>query len=184
MDALPSTRHPLPDSPDSLAHLRTVIANHGAFLGVVLAHRLRDLRLGSWCVELRGQEGPSTGSGVRARQNLVLVSRDPSMWSFVIGSVCGLSGTAQARSYHQVAAIHQARMKLPCAFGLTEHASFLADLAVALACGGIKLASAYEVAPVASPPRGTSGGGRFAAGLLALATLSALWFASVTPLWR
>lgn len=99
----------LADAPDSIAHLRTRIANHGVCLMALLQRKLRDLRLGNWSVELVSQDVPSTGSGVRARQSLVLVPESPSGRAFVIGAVCTVSQTAQLRSFEETAAVHKAR---------------------------------------------------------------------------
>lgn len=113
--------------------LRTRVASQAASLSEAIGDGFRTFRIGEaeYGVELRVPEGPSTGGGVQARQNLCLTPRRPGFPVLVAGHVDTVAKHAELRGYPYVSAVQLARFGAPLTITAEEYATFL-KLGIAL----------------------------------------------------
>lgn len=113
--------------------LRTRVASQAASLSEAVGDGFRTFRIGQgdYGVELQVPQGPSTGGGIQARQNLCLAPRKPGFPVVVAGHVDTVAKNAELRGLAYVSAVQQARFGSPLAISPEEYATFL-KLAVAL----------------------------------------------------
>lgn len=117
-----------------LEALRTQVANQAASLSETVTDGFDDFRMGaaSYCVELMGPEGPSTGGGAQARQSIRLVPRRPGYAVVVAGTVDPVTSTAEVRTFEHVAVLHELRFRRPLEITSDEYTAFLRKLDVVL----------------------------------------------------
>lgn len=123
----------MPARPE-LEDLRTRIANQAASLAEAVTEGFEDFHIGAgdYVVELSVPEGPSTGGGRQARQNLRLVPRRPGYAAVIAGVVDPVVSTAELRQHEHVALLHELRYKQPLEITPEEYQSFLGKAQVVL----------------------------------------------------
>jgi hypothetical protein len=117
-----------------LEDLRTRIANQAASLAEAVTDGFEDFHIGAgdYVVDLSVPEGPSTGGGALARQNLRLAPRRQGYALVVAGIVDPVSNTAELRTFEHVALLHELRYRQPLEITPDEYQSFLGKAQVVL----------------------------------------------------
>lgn len=123
-----------------LEDLRTRIANQAASLAEAVTDGFEEFHIGAgdYVVELSVPEGPSTGGGAQARQNLRLVPRRQGYAAVIAGIVDPVSSTAELRTHEHVALLHELRFKQPLEITPDEYQQFLGKAQVVLNLARIK----------------------------------------------
>ncbi len=123
-----------------LEALRTRVANQAASLAETVSEGFDDFHIGAgdFVVELSVPEGPSTGGGAQARQNLQLVPRRKGYAIVVAGTVDPVTSTAELRTFEHVAILHELRFKRPLEINGDEYDDFLAKADVVLNLARVK----------------------------------------------
>jgi len=120
-----------------LEALRTRVANQAASLAEAVTDGFDDFHMGAadYVVELSVPEGPSTGGGKQARQNLQLVPRRKGYAMVIAGTVDPVLSTAELRTFEHVAILHELRYQKPLEISGEEYTDFLkkADVVLNLA---------------------------------------------------
>jgi hypothetical protein len=93
---------------------------------------------GDYVVELSVPEGPSTGGGAQARQNLRLVPRRKGYAMVIVGTVDPVLSTAELRTFEHVAILHELRYQKPLEISGEEYDDFLKKADVVLNLARIK----------------------------------------------
>jgi len=142
---------------------------------------LRKLRIapGDYAAELTKPEGPSTGGGVQARQNLRLVPRTAGFPTLVAGHANQAEGTAELRTYEYLDRLHKKQFDRPIELDRMQYSEL-----VVLAKGlfeALRLRTAIVEAPsdlveatATKPPPPSRGGARVVVVLIAIAVAAAL----------
>jgi translation initiation factor IF-2 len=117
-----------------LEALRTRVANHAASLAEAVSEGFEDFHMGAgdYVVELSVPEGPSTGGGAQARQNIRLAPRRKGYPLVIVGTVDPVTSTADIRTFEHVALLHELRFRQPLEISGEEYASFLSKADVVL----------------------------------------------------
>lgn len=117
-----------------LEALRTRVANQAASLAESVTDGFDGFHIGAgdYVVELSTPDGPSTGGGKQARQNLCLVPRRKGYAVIVAGTVDPVIGSAELRTFEHVAVLHEVRFKRPLEINGDEYADFLSKANVVL----------------------------------------------------
>lgn len=117
-----------------LEALRTRFANQAASLAETVTEGFDGFHIGAgdYVVELMVPDGPSTGGGAQARQNIRLVPRRKGYSVVVAGSVDPVTSTAEVRTFEHVALRHELRFERTLDITADEYADFLAKLEVVL----------------------------------------------------
>lgn len=117
-----------------LEELRTRVANQAASLAEAVTDGFEDHHMGAgdYVVELSVPEGPSTGGGAQARQNLRLVPRRQGYPVVIAGTVDPVAATAELRTHEHVATLHELRYKRPLEITPDEYDGFLKKALVVL----------------------------------------------------
>jgi hypothetical protein len=117
-----------------LEALRTRVANQAASLAEAVNDGFDDFHMGAgdYVVELSTPEGPSTGGGAQARQNIRLVPRRKGYSIVIAGTVDPVTSTADLRTFEHVAVLHELRFKQPLEISGEEYDDFLAKADVVL----------------------------------------------------
>ena len=123
-----------------LEALRTRVANQAASLAEAVTDGFEDFHMGAGdhVVELSVPEGPSTGGGAQARQNLQLVPRRKGFPVIIAGTVDPVRGTAELRTFEHVAILHELRYQRPLDISGEEYEDFLRKADVVLNLARIK----------------------------------------------
>lgn len=123
-----------------LEALRTRVANQAASLAEAVTDGFEDFHLGAadYVVELSVPQGPSTGGGVQARQNLQLVPRRRGYPAILIGTVDPVRGTAELRTFEHVAILFELRYRKPLEITGDEYDELLRKADVVLNLARIK----------------------------------------------
>lgn len=120
-----------------LEALRTRVANQAASLAETVRDGFEDFHMGAgdYVVELSVPEGPSTGGGAQARQNIRLVPRRAGYAIVIAGTVDPVTSTAELRTFEHVAVLHEMRFRKPLEINGEEYDDFLkkADVVLNLA---------------------------------------------------
>lgn len=129
-----------------LEELRTRIANQAASLAEAVTDGFEDFHMGAgdYVVELSVPEGPSTGGGAQARQNLRLVPRRKGYAIVIAGVVDPVAATAELRTHEHVALLHELRYEQPLEITPDEYETFLGKARVVLNLARIRA----DIAPV------------------------------------
>ncbi|MDB5216012.1 MAG: hypothetical protein JWO86_3939 [Myxococcaceae bacterium] len=125
-----------------LEALRTRVANQAASLAETVNEGFDDFHMGAgdYVVELSMPDGPSTGGGAQARQNVRLVPRRKGYAIVIAGTVDPVTSTAELRTFEHVAVLHEVRFQRPLEITGEEYADFLAKADVVLNLARIKAA--------------------------------------------
>jgi translation initiation factor IF-2 len=117
-----------------LEALRTQIANQAASLAETVRDGFDGFHIGAgdYIVDLKGPEGPSTGGGAQARQNVRLVPRRKGYAAVVAGTVDPVTSSAEVRTFEHVAVLHELRFRRPLEINAEEYAAFLTKLDLVL----------------------------------------------------
>lgn len=123
-----------------LEALRTRVANQAASLAETVSEGFDDFHIGAgdYVVDLSVPEGPSTGGGAQARQNLRLVPRRKGYAIVIAGTVDPVTSTAELRTFEHVALLHELRFKRPLEINGEEYDDFLAKADVVLNLARVK----------------------------------------------
>jgi hypothetical protein len=123
-----------------LEALRTRVANQAASLADTVSQGFDDFHMGAadYVVELSVPEGPSTGGGAQARQNIRLVPRRKGYSIVIAGTVDPVTSTAELRTYEHVAILHELRFQRPLEIDDEEYQDFLAKADVVLNLARVK----------------------------------------------
>jgi hypothetical protein len=123
-----------------LEALRTRVANQAASLAETVKDGFDEFHMGAgdYVVELSVPEGPSTGGGKQARQNLCLVPRRKGYSLVIAGTVDPVTSTAELRTFEHVAILHELRYNRPLEISDEEYADFLAKTDVVLNLARVK----------------------------------------------
>ncbi len=123
-----------------LEELRTRIANQAASLAEAVTDGFEDFHMGAgdYVVDLSVPEGPSTGGGAQARQNLRLVPRRKGYAMVIAGTVDPVAGVAELRTHEHVALVHELRYEQPLEITPEEYQTFLGKAQVVLNLARIK----------------------------------------------
>lgn len=123
-----------------LEHLRTRVANQAASLAETVNEGFDEFHMGAgdYVVELSMPDGPSTGGGAQARQNIRLVPRRRGYAMVIAGTVDPVTSTAELRTFEHVAVLHELRYKQPLEITGEEYADFLAKADVVLNLARVK----------------------------------------------
>lgn len=123
-----------------LEALRTRVANQAASLAETVGEGFEGFHMGAgdYVVELSVPEGPSTGGGAQARQNIRLVARRRGYPVVIVGTVDPVTSTAELRTLDHVAALHELRYKQPLEISGEEYDDFLAKADVVLNLARVK----------------------------------------------
>lgn len=123
-----------------LEHLRTRVANQAASLADTVNEGFDEFHMGAgdYVVELSMPDGPSTGGGAQARQNIRLVPRRRGYVIVIAGTVDPVTSTAELRTFEHVAILHELRYKQPLEITGEEYADFLAKADVVLNLARVK----------------------------------------------
>jgi translation initiation factor IF-2 len=107
--------------------LRTQHAIEASQLASAMNAALQKLRIapGEYAAELTEPEGPSTGGGVQARQNLRLVPRAPGFPTLVAGHANHADGTAELRSFEYLNRLHKKQFDRPVELDATQYGELL-----------------------------------------------------------
>jgi hypothetical protein len=125
-----------------LEHLRTRVANQAASLADTVNEGFDEFHMGAgdYVVELSVPDGPSTGGGAQARQNIRLVPRRRGYTMVIAGTVDPVTSTAELRTFDHVAILHELRYKQPLEISGEEYADFLAKADVVLNLARVRAA--------------------------------------------
>lgn len=117
-----------------LEALRTRVANQAASLADTVNEGFDEFHMGAgdYVVELSMPDGPSTGGGAQARQNIRLVPRRRGYSIVIAGTVDPVTSTAELRTFEHVAVLHELRFKQPLEISGEEYDDFLAKADVVL----------------------------------------------------
>ncbi len=117
-----------------LEALRTRVANQAASLAEAVTDGFDEFHMGAadYVVELSVPDGPSTGGGAQARQNIRLVPRRKGYAMVIAGTVDPVTSTAELRTFEHVAILYELRFKQPLEITGEEYADFLAKADVVL----------------------------------------------------
>lgn len=123
-----------------LEALRTRVANQAASLAETVTEGFEEFHMGAgdYVVELSVPEGPSTGGGAQARQNIRLVPRRKGYAMVIAGTVDPVLSTAELRTFEHVAVLHELRYKQPLEISGEEYDDFLAKAEVVLNLARVK----------------------------------------------
>lgn len=123
-----------------LEALRTRVANQAASLAETVSDGFEDFHMGAgdYVVELSVPEGPSTGGGAQARQNIRLVPRRKGYAIVIAGTVDPVTSTAELRTFEHVAVLHELRYKQPLEINGEEYDDFLRKADVVLNLARVK----------------------------------------------
>ena len=123
-----------------LEALRTRVANQAASLAETVNEGFDEFHMGAgdYVVELSIPEGPSTGGGAQARQNIRLVPRRRGYSAVIAGTVDPVTSIAELRTFEHVAILHELRFKQPLEITGEEYADFLAKADVVLNLARVK----------------------------------------------
>ncbi|MDB4940950.1 MAG: hypothetical protein JWP97_484 [Labilithrix sp.] len=123
-----------------LEALRTRVANQAASLAEAVGDGFEDFHMGAgdYVVELSVPEGPSTGGGAQARQNLRLVPRRKGYSTVIAGTVDPVRSIAELRTFEHVAILHELRFGKPLEISGDEYDGFLKKADVVLNLARIK----------------------------------------------
>jgi hypothetical protein len=123
-----------------LEALRTQVANQAASLADTVRDGFDGFHMGAgdYVVELSVPEGPSTGGGATARQNLCLVPRRHGYAMVIAGTVDPVTSTAELRTLEHVAILHELRYRKPLEISGDEYTDFLAKADVVLNLARVK----------------------------------------------
>lgn len=123
-----------------LEALRTRVANQAASLAETVTEGFDDFHMGAgdYVVELSVPEGPSTGGGAQARQNIRLVPRRKGYAMVIAGTVDPVTSTAELRTFEHVAILHELRYKQPLEITGEEYDDFLKKADVVLNLSRVK----------------------------------------------
>jgi len=123
-----------------LEALRTRVANQAASLAEAVTDGFEDFHMGAgdYRVELSVPEGPSTGGGAQARQNLRLSPRRKGYAMVIAGTVDPVQSTAEIRTFEHVAILHELRYEKPLEISGEEYTDFLRKADVVLNLARIK----------------------------------------------
>jgi translation initiation factor IF-2 len=129
--------------------LRTRVASLAASLAETITEGFDGFHIGAgdYVVELTVPEGPSTGGGAQARQNICLVPRRKGYSVVVAGTLDPVQSTAEVRTFEHVAILHELRFSRPLEIDEDEYASFLRTLDMVFAVARVK---STPVAPPAA----------------------------------
>ncbi|CAN5906780.1 hypothetical protein BH11MYX4_BH11MYX4_61030 [soil metagenome] len=116
------------------------MANQAASLAEAVTDGFEDFHMGAadYVVELSVPEGPSTGGGKQARQNLRLVPRRKGYAMIIAGTVDPVLSTAELRTFEHVAILHELRYQKPLEISGEEYDDFLRKADVVLNLARIK----------------------------------------------
>lgn len=123
-----------------LEALRTRVANQAASLAETVTEGFDDFHMGAgdYIVDLSVPEGPSTGGGAQARQNIRLVPRRKGYAMVIAGTVDPVTSTADLRTFEHVAILHELRYKQPLEISGEEYDDFLKKADVVLNLARVK----------------------------------------------
>lgn len=123
-----------------LEALRTRVANQAASLADTVNEGFDEFHMGAgdYVVELSVPDGPSTGGGAQARQNIRLVPRRRGYSMVIAGTVDPVTSTAELRTFEHVAVLHELRFKQPLEITGEEYDDFLAKAEVVLNLARVK----------------------------------------------
>ena len=123
-----------------LEALRTQVANQAASLADTVNDGFDEFHMGAgdYVVELSVPEGPSTGGGTQARQNIRLVPRRKGYAMVIAGTVDPVTSTAELRTFEHVAMLHELRFKQPLEISGEEYDDFLRKADVVLNLARVK----------------------------------------------
>ena len=123
-----------------LEALRTRVANQAASLADTVNEGFDEFHMGAgdYVVELSMPDGPSTGGGAQARQNIRLVPRRRGYSIVIAGTVDPVTSTAELRTFEHVAVLHELRFKQPLEITGEEYDDFLAKADVVLNLARVK----------------------------------------------
>lgn len=123
-----------------LEALRTQVANQAASLADTVNDGFEEFHMGAadYVVELSVPEGPSTGGGTAARQNIRLVPRRKGYAMVIAGTVDPVTSTAELRTFEHVALLHELRYKQPLEISGEEYDDFLRKADVVLNLARVK----------------------------------------------
>jgi hypothetical protein len=166
---------------DGPASLRTHHSLEASQLASAMNEALGKLRIapGDYAAELTEPEGPSTGGGVQARQNLRLVPRAAGFPTLVAGHANQAEGTAELRTYEYLDRLHKKQFDRPVELDRMQYSEL-----VVLAKGlfeALRLRTAIVEAPsdlveatATRPPPPSRTGARALAIIAALAVVAAV----------
>lgn len=125
-----------------LEALRTRVANQAASLADTVNEGFDEFHMGAgdYVVELSVPDGPSTGGGAQARQNIRLVPRRKGYSIVIAGTVDPVTSTAELRTFEHVAVLHELRFKQPLEISGEEYDDFLAKADVVLNLARVRAA--------------------------------------------
>jgi translation initiation factor IF-2 len=123
-----------------LEALRTRVANQAASLAETVTEGFDEFHMGAgdYVVDLSVPEGPSTGGGAQARQNIRLVPRRKGYAMVIAGTVDPVTSTAELRTFEHVAVLHELRYKQPLEISGEEYDDFLKKADVVLNLARVK----------------------------------------------
>lgn len=123
-----------------LEALRTRVANQAASLAEAVGDGFEDFHMGAadYVVELSVPDGPSTGGGAQARQNLRLNPRRKGYPIVIAGTVDPVRSLAELRTFEHVAILHELRFGKPLEISGEEYEGFLRKADVVLNLARIK----------------------------------------------
>jgi hypothetical protein len=123
-----------------LEALRTRVANQAASLAETVNDGFEDFHMGAgdYVVELSVPEGPSTGGGTQARQNIQLVPRRKGYALVIAGTVDPVTSTCEVRTFEHVAMLYEQRYKQPLEISGEEYEQFLRKADVVLNLARVK----------------------------------------------
>jgi hypothetical protein len=123
-----------------LEALRTQVANQAASLADTVNDGFEEFHMGAgdYVVELSVPEGPSTGGGAAARQNIRLVPRRKGYAMVIAGTVDPVTSTAELRTFEHAAMLHELRYKQPLEISGEEYDDFLRKADVVLNLARVK----------------------------------------------
>lgn len=123
-----------------LEALRTRVANQAASLAETVNDGFDEFHMGAgdYVVELSVPEGPSTGGGTQARQNIRLVPRRKGYAMVIAGTVDPVTSTCELRTFEHVAMLHELRFKQPLEISGEEYDQFLRKADVVLNLARVK----------------------------------------------
>jgi translation initiation factor IF-2 len=129
----------VPDKSE-LESLRTRVANQAASLAETVREGFDDFHIGAgdFVVELSIPEGPSTGGGAQARQNIRLVPRRKGYATIIVGTVDPVTSMAELRTFEHIAILHELRFRQPLEINGDEYDDFLAKADVVLNLARVK----------------------------------------------
>jgi hypothetical protein len=116
------------------------VANQAASLAETVSDGFDEFHMGAgdYVVELSVPEGPSTGGGAQARQNIRLVPRRKGYAIVIAGTVDPVTSTAELRTFDHVAILHELRYRRPLEINGEEYDDFLKKADVVLNLARVK----------------------------------------------